>query len=650
MRTQYGATMIQALKTVMPVSKKISKVTKKKISTNLTREELLEQLEICKKKNQSARVRLLEALLEDGEIPYDIAYHKLHLTTASLKPMQEKNWITVTEESVYRNPVKLANSLVGASIVLNPWQQRIYEEIVEAYDRQDFTPCLIHGVTGSGKTEIYMELIAHVVEYGRQAIVLIPEIALTYQTVMRFYRRFGEKVSFINSRLSPGERYDQFSRAKKGEIDIMIGPRSALFTPFANLGLIIIDEEHEGAYKSETTPRYHAKEVALQRARQNGALVVLGSATPSVDTYYQTQIGNYKLFPLKHRAKKESFLPKVEVVDMRTEMTAGNRTMFSRKLYEKINDRLQKKEQVILFLNRRGYSNFISCRSCGEAVKCPHCDVTLTLHKDQTLHCHYCGYVHEEMKTCPSCGSPYIAGFGTGTQKVEVQLQKVFPKAKVLRMDMDTTSGKEGHEKIIRAFANGEADILLGTQMVVKGHDFDKVTLVGALAADMSLFSNDYKASERTFQLLTQAAGRAGRDALPGEMVIQTYTPENYSIVTASSQDYESFYKQEMRYRKMIGYPPAVYMVLIQLSCENEKKLSEVTEQLAEKINQNNEQKIIVLGPSEPPIARINDIYYKRIYLKHVKREILTEQIEKVGGYLKEILYSSNVFVQFDYV
>lgn len=648
MKKQYGATMIQALKTVMPASKKVSSVKKRIITTPLSDEELKATLESCKKKKQNARVRLLEALLEDGEIPYEIACHKLHMTATTLKPMQEKKLIEISEENVYRNPVKLSKHLVGNSISLNPWQQEICDKIVFDYDRGNYKPCLIHGVTGSGKTEIYMELIAHVVEYGRQAIVLIPEIALTYQTVMRFYRRFGDRVSFINSRLSQGERYDQFQRAKNGEIDIMIGPRSALFTPFTNLGLIIIDEEHEGAYKSETSPRYHAREVALKRAEQNRALLVLGSATPSIDTYYQTQIGNYKLYPLKHRAKKESVLPKVEVVDMRAEMMAGNRTMFSRSLYEKINQRIEKKEQVILFLNRRGYNYFISCRSCGEAVKCPHCDVTLTVHKDQSLHCHYCGYVHPPVSKCPTCGSPYIAGFGTGTQKVEEQIHKVFPKARVLRMDMDTTMGKEGHEKIIRAFANQEADILLGTQMVVKGHDFSKVTLVGALAADMSLFSNDYKATERTFQLLTQAAGRAGRDRLLGEMIIQTYSPNNYGIVTSSSQDYEGFYKEEMKYRKIMSYPPVVSMVMVQLSHENQRILEEVSKKVAEIIRKNQVLGLVILGPSDPPIPRINDIYYKRIYLKHLNKEVLTEQIFKIDGYIKRM--SNSIGVIYDHL
>lgn len=648
MKRQYGATMIQALKTVMPASKKVASVKKRIISTPLSREELVEALEVCKKKKQNARVRILEALLEDGEIPYEIACHKLHITSATLKPMKEMNLIEISEENIYRNPIKLSNHLVGKGISLNPWQQAICDKILSDYDRADRTPALIHGITGSGKTEIYMELIAHVVEYGRQAIVLIPEIALTYQTVMRFYRRFGDRVSFINSRLSQGEKYDQFQRARNNEIDIMIGPRSALFTPFTNLGLIIIDEEHEGAYKSETAPRYDAREVALKRVEQNNALLVLGSATPSVSSYYQTQVGNYKLYPLKHRAKKDSILPKVEVVDMRAEMMAGNRTMFSRSLYEKINQRIVKNEQVILFLNRRGYNHFISCRSCGEAVKCPHCDVTLTVHKDQSLHCHYCGYVKSPLSKCPSCGSPYIAGFGTGTQRVEEQIHKVFPKARVLRMDMDTTTGKEGHEKILRAFANYEADILLGTQMVVKGHDFSRVTLVGALAADMSLFSNDYRATERTFQLLTQAAGRAGRDKLLGEMIIQTYSPDNYGIVTAASQDYEGFYLEEMKYRKMMGYPPVVSMVMIQLSHENLNVLTQISEKVATEIRKNQIPQLVVLGPSDPPIARVNDIYYKRIYLKHLNKEILTEQILKIDGYIKSL--SNAVGVLYDHL
>jgi primosomal protein N' (replication factor Y) len=496
-----------------------------------------------------------------------------------------------------------------------------------------------------------MEIIAHVLTQGKQAIVLIPEIALTYQTVMRFYRRFGEQVSFINSRLSKGERYDQFQRAKNGEISIMIGPRSALFTPFANLGLIIIDEEHEGAYKSEIAPRYHAIEVAKARANLCKAMVILGSATPLVSSYQKADCGEYQLLTMDKRAKKDSVLPQVYVVDLRQEMAAGNRTIFSRLLYEKIKDRLAKKEQILLFMNRRGYANFVSCRSCGEAIKCPHCDVSLTAHRNGWLHCHYCGYQIPAVKTCPSCGSPYIAGFGTGTQKVEAQLEKFFPKAKILRMDTDTTKGKDGHEKIVRAFANEEADILIGTQMIVKGHDFEKVTLVGVLAADMSLYNNDYRATERTFQLLTQAAGRAGRGALAGEVVIQTYKPEHYSIQAAASQDYMAFYREEIKYRKQMHYPPFWQMRVIQLSSPSQKNVTVLADALAAFLRQGMiENRLIVLGPSDPSVAKVNDIYYKKIYVKHSSEKFLQRKMEEVQQFLEATPLRKDVLYLFDVV
>ena len=390
-----------------------------------------------------------------------------------------------------------------------------------------------------------MEMIARVIRDGKQAIVLIPEIALTYQTVMRFYKRFGERISILNSRMSNGERYDQMMRAKAGNIDVMIGPRSALFTPFPNLGLIVIDEEHEPTYKSEQIPRYHARETAIARAKLEGASVVLGSATPSLEAFYRSHVGKklsgtsmadgeyreffgggweeeqYELLTLKNRSQKQS-LPEVHVVDLREELKKGNRSIISEKLHELMEERLEKKQQIMLFINRRGYAGFVSCRNCGHVVKCQHCDVSLTSHRGGKLVCHYCGHEEQDISVCPECGSKHIGGFRVGTQQIEDLIKKEFPSARVLRMDMDTTKEKDGHEKILEQFASEDADILVGTQMIVKGHDFPNVTLVGILAADMSLYADDYRAGERTFQLLTQAAGRAGRGSEKGEVVIQT--------------------------------------------------------------------------------------------------------------------------------
>ncbi|MCD8078827.1 MAG: primosomal protein N', partial [Lachnospiraceae bacterium] len=384
---------------------------------------------------------------------------------------------------------------------LNAEQQAAVDGIWKEIHAEAPRPCLLYGITGSGKTEVYMELIERTRREGKQAILLIPEISLTYQNLQRFYRRFGDRVAVVNSRLSAGEKYDSFEKARKVQVDLMIGPRSALFTPFPNLGLILVDEEHEGAYNSETAPRYRAVETAIARGQIAGCGGVLGSATPSMETFAAAMDRNYAIFTLRHRARTGSHLPEVRIVDMREEMREGNKSIFSRELAEDIQDRLEKKEQVILFLNRRGYAGFISCRSCGHVMKCPHCDVSLTSHRGGRLVCHYCGYTVPMPEACPSCGSPYIAGFGTGTQKVESLVAKQFPTARVLRMDLDTTGKKDSHSKILSAFAAGEADILVGTQMIVKGHDFPKVTLVGILAADLSLHSSDFRASERTFQL-----------------------------------------------------------------------------------------------------------------------------------------------------
>ena len=523
LKEQYGSTMNQALKTVLPVKQKV-KPKEKKVLRLLIPEEQLEAVTAeAEKKSYKARVRLFKALKENPLIPYEVASGQMNLSAATLKPVIEKGYVALESEEIFRNPVKDAGSRVKA-VDLNGEQQAVADAFCEDYEAGKRETYLIHGITGSGKTEVYMEMISRVISEGKQVIVLIPEIALTYQPVMRFYGRFGNRVSIINSRLSAGERYDQFERARGGDIDIMIGPRSALFTPFSRLGLIIIDEEHEGAYKSEVVPRYHAREVAVKRAQMQNASVVLGSATPSLEAYTKALRGEYRLFSLHTRAKADSRLADVAVVDLREELKAGNKSIFSRRLQQMIGDRLEKKEQIMMFINRRGYANFVSCRSCGEAIKCPHCDVTLTLHKDNRLVCHYCGYSIPMPDKCPNCGSPYIANFGVGTQKIEMMTKKMFPQARVLRMDLDTTSKKGGHEEILSAFAEGDADILIGTQMIVKGHDFPDVTLVGVLAADLSLYTPDYRAAERTFQLLTQAAGRAGRDARHGDVIILRHT------------------------------------------------------------------------------------------------------------------------------
>ena len=650
LKEQYGSTMNQALKTVLPVKQKV-KPKEKKVLRLLIPEEQLEAVTAeAEKKSYKARVRLFKALKENPLIPYEVASGQMNLSAATLKPVIEKGYVALESEEIFRNPVKDAGSRVKA-VDLNGEQQAVVDAFCEDYEAGKRETYLIHGITGSGKTEVYMEMISRVISEGMQVIVLIPEIALTYQTVMRFYGRFGNRVSIINSRLSAGERYDQFERARGGDIDIMIGPRSALFTPFSRLGLIIIDEEHEGAYKSEVVPRYHARDVAVKRAQMQNASVVLGSATPSLEAYTKALRGEYRLFSLHTRAKADSRLADVAVVDLREELKDGNKSIFSRRLQQMIGDRLEKKEQIMMFINRRGYANFVSCRSCGEAIKCPHCDVTLTLHKDNRLVCHYCGYSIPMPDKCPSCGSPYIANFGVGTQKIEMMTKKMFPQARVLRMDLDTTSKKGGHEEILSAFAEGDADILIGTQMIVKGHDFPDVTLVGVLAADLSLYTPDYRAAERTFQLLTQAAGRAGRDARHGDVIIQTYNPEHYSIVTAAEQDYETFYHQEMAYRRLMKYPPVNVLFTVQMASKSEAALVEAADRLAAHITpQADEEKVQMIGPVDASVYKINDIYRKILYLKQENYDILIKIRDNIDCFQQE---KSEIFkgvvVQYDF-
>lgn len=648
MKRQYGASMIQCFKTVLPVAKKVKPIEKKEIFRNLPPATYAAFLEECRRKHQKARVRLLEAIPEDQPVPYELAGQKLHVTANVIRSLEQKGIIRVQVQTAVRNPLEGRRQL-ESRLQLNPVQADALRQLKEEWMRSgQKRPCLLHGITGSGKTLVYLEMIEEMRRQGKQTIVLIPEIALTYQTVMRFYHRFGDRVSFIHSRLSAGERYDQFLRAREGKLDVMIGPRSAVFTPFPNLGLIIIDEEHESAYKSEMIPRYHARDVAIARANLCQGMVVLGSATPSMEANYQAVRGNFRLIRMQRRARADAKLPEVQIVDMRQELRSGNRTMLSRLLYEKLKERLENKEQSMLFLNRRGYSSFISCRSCGEAIRCPHCDVTLTLHRNGKLKCHYCGYTIPMVRSCPSCGSPYVAGFGMGTQQAEEKLKEFFPEARILRMDLDTTKGKHGHEAILAAFANEEADILIGTQMIVKGHDFGKVTLVGALAADTSLFASDFRACERTFQLLTQAAGRAGRNELPGEMIIQTYKPDHYSIQTAAEQNYEAFYQEEIRYRQMMHYPPCVCMAELIISSPAEEQAAQAAKAIANHLRCRLNQRGQVLGPAPASIGKIQDIYYYHVFLRMADREPLNEELEAVNTFMEWTNFKKDVMIQFD--
>lgn len=647
MKENYGSTMIQALKTVLPAKQKTNTLQQRTIRRLINREEVQQCCEIYEKKHQTAKLRLMREFIEKEALSYELVVGKLHISASTLKALEGEGVIRIESRDKYRNPVTIRQQSDNRK-ELSPKQQDIVTTVLADFDKGIKKTYLIHGITGSGKTEVYMNLIEGMIQRGKQAIVLIPEIALTYQTLVRFYSRFGDRVSVMNSTLSAGEKYDQFERAKKGELDVMIGPRSALFTPFPKLGLIIMDEEHESSYKSENMPRYHARETAIQIASMQGADVVLGSATPSLESYYRAQKGEYQLFTLKERLTG-GVLPTVYIDDLRKELHEGNRSIFSRRLQGLIEDRLQKKQQIMLFLNRRGYAGFISCRSCGYVVKCPHCDVSLSEHRGGRLVCHYCGYETGIVRLCPECGSKYILGFRAGTQQIEEQIHKMYPSARVLRMDADTTRKKESYEQILSAFDNGEADILVGTQMIVKGHDFPNVTLVGILAADMSLFAGDYRAGERTFQLLTQAAGRAGRGNIPGEVVIQTYQPEHYSIVRAAEQDYENFYEEEMFYRECGGYPPASNLLAVLIQDKDEERSKKIGTKMAELVKTTfSHHNMIVVGPSDAAIGKVNDRYRTVFYVKHPDDVTLIQARDLLEKWEEEQELSGETMIQYD--
>ena len=648
MKSNYGGTMLQSLKTVLPIKQKENAKVKRQLRLLLDKETGERQLHYYLEKNQKARARLMAALLDDPLLDYELVRKKLNIAAPVIRALEEQHVLSVESKQVYRNPFH-GEIVQEQNLIYNKEQRQVIDSFCHDYENGVRKTYLIHGVTGSGKTEVYMEMIQSVVDQSRQAIVLIPEIALTYQTVMRFYRRFKDRVSVMNSRLSAGERYDQMMRAKAGEVDVMIGPRSALFTPFPNLGLIVIDEEHEPTYKSEQTPRYHARETAQRRAQTENASVVLGSATPSMEAMYRAKRGEYVLFEMKNRSKMQS-PAEVYTVDMREELKKGNRSILSEKLRELMKERLERGEQTMLFLNRRGYSGFVSCRECGHVVKCPHCDVSLSVHRDGKMRCHYCGYESSRVKICPECGSDHIGEFRAGTQQIEDIVKRIFPRARVLRMDMDTTRQKDSHEKILSAFANEEADILVGTQMIVKGHDFPNVTLVGVLAADMSLYTDDYRSGERTFQLLTQAVGRAGRGEKKGEAVIQTYSPDHYAIVTSAAQDYEAFYEEEIRYRTLMGYPPTEHLLAVFVSCTDEALLETGCKYLKEymiKAKKNIEASVI--GPASPGIEKINDVYRRVIYVKTAHYNDLVVLKDRTEKYIEINSGFDKMRIQFDF-
>lgn len=533
-----------------------------------------------------------------------------------LEAVIDKGAAQFIQEEVFRDPFTKEVSRTHA-LQLTSEQQVALQAITTAMDQQIAQTFLLHGVTGSGKTEVYLQAIQKVLEEGKEAIMLVPEISLTPQMTERFRSRFGEMVAVMHSGLSVGEKYDEWRKIQQGKVKVVVGARSAIFAPFTNIGLIILDEEHESTYKQEDSPRYHARDVAIWRSEFYNCPIILGSATPALESFARAKKGVYKLLSLKHRALHQA-LPTVFIADMREELRQGNRSMFSQSLIEAIRLRLEKKEQMVLFLNRRGYSSFVLCRDCGTVVQCPNCDISLTYHRTtEKLKCHYCGYEEHVPQICPQCQSDHIRYFGTGTQKVEEELYKLFPEARVLRMDVDTTKHKGAHEEILETFGAGHADILLGTQMIAKGLDFPNITLVGVLSADTSLHLPDYRAAERTFQLLTQVSGRAGRHDKLGEVIIQTYTPEHYAIDLAKTQEYEPFYEREMFLRRRSNYPPYYFVALIQLSHEDVMMAAEYAGRVADWLRGNLSNQVAIIGPTTASIARLQNRYRYQCLIKY---------------------------------
>ena len=571
-------------------------------------------------------------------------------TSAVLKALEKKEYIEIIEEKVERNPFINKKVEPTKKLQLTSEQKKAFDEINESIQNNENREYLIYGVTGSGKTEIYLQLIDEILKKNKTSIVLVPEISLTPQMVDRFIARFGEKkIAVLHSKLSIGERYDQWNKIKNGECKIVIGARSAIFAPVQNLGLIIIDEEHDSSYKSETSPRYNAKELAGFIAKQNNIPLVLGSATPDICSFYKAQTGNIELITLTKRANKSS-LPKVEVVDLRQELANGNRSILSVKLYSAIEENIKNKKQTILFLNRRGFSTFVMCRDCGYTVKCKNCNITMTYHsKGNKLKCHYCGHEQKNLVECPECKSKNIKYFGTGTQKLEEEINKLFPTATTIRMDVDTVTKKNSHEEILNKFKNDNIDILIGTQMVVKGHHFPNVTIVGVIAADSSLYIEDYRANERTFQILTQVAGRAGRDKLPGKVIVQTYNPENFAIECSQKQDYNFFYDTEIELRKQLKYPPFCDIISIGLTDIDKYKIGKIAEAIYNNLNiliNKYNIKLVVYKPLPCPIDKIKNKYRWRIILKGKLNnkiiDIINMAIEKTNNKTTRVIVDTN--------
>lgn len=565
---------------------------------------------------------------------------------ATLTNAVKRGWLKKNEVEVYRDPLKDESNFVAKKIELNLQQQDALSKISQSILQTENKTFLLEGITGSGKTEVYLHAIARTLDFGKTALMLVPEISLTPQMVSQVKARFGQEVAVLHSGLSEGERYDEWRKIRQGKTKVVVGARSAIFAPLTNIGLIIIDEEHESSYKQETEPRYHARDVAIWRSNFNHCPLVLGSATPSLASRARAQKNVYQLLTLTQRANKKQ-LPQVNLIDLKQVQFAGSQFDLSVGLVEAIRNRLEKREQVILMLNRRGFANFMLCRECGFVLKCPNCDLSLTMHKDsQSMQCHYCGYTTQIPYRCPNCQSSQIRFLGTGTQKVQEELLELIPNARILRMDVDTTRRKGSYKKILDSFANHEADILLGTQMIAKGLDFPNVTLVGVVNADTGLWVPDYNSSERTFELLTQVSGRAGRAEKTGEVLIQTYNPEHYAIKLAQTQDYEQFYRYEMRVRHMGNYPPYFYTVLISIASKNEQVAAKEAFKIRRQLQGNLNKDTIILGPTPSAISRLKNQYYYQILVKYKKEDNLNKLLHQIQDDAQGVKkYGLNIYI-----
>ncbi|MCR4435898.1 MAG: primosomal protein N' [Clostridiales bacterium] len=600
----------------------------------LPEEEIIHEMETNRIK-KIQQVRILEMLLENEFVSVaDIARFS-GVSPSVLNTLKKHGYIDFKNVEISRDPLKNKPIVQTQPLLPTPQQAYALDKIKGCLDSGKFAEILLHGVTGSGKTEVYLQLIQHCFDQGKHAIVLVPEISLTPQMIERFKGRFGDSVAVLHSRLSMGERYDQWRLIRDGKIKVAVGARSAVFAPFEKLGMIIIDEEHEGTYKAEITPKYHARDVACQRCKNENAVLILGSATPSVETYYRAETGEIGFVEMTKRAN-HMVMPKIEIVDMKKELEEGNRSVFSRKLTAEINENIRLGQQTILFLNRRGYASFVLCRDCGYTLKCPNCSISLTYHaSDERLICHYCGFTVKNPSVCPKCKSAHIRHFGTGTQKIEEEIKKSFPGSTVIRMDMDTTTYKNSHEEILRQFREEKIDIMVGTQMIAKGHDFPNVTLVGVLAADSLLNLNDYRACERTFQLITQVAGRAGRGELPGRVVIQAYNTGDFSIVSACNHDYSGFYKNEILIRKKLGYPPFNNISVVVLSGGNDRLTFRKSKEVKELLTEGFAREACpseVLGPVRAPLSKIKNKYRWRIVIKCKSMEKIIAVLSAVSA------------------